>query len=81
MITFSKRDYPLVWKLVEYTLSHWSYPCKGVRCERSKQTVHASQDRYKIPSYWNNLFRDKEIIRLRQADYVRRNSLLIKARV
>ena len=33
-----------------------------------KQTVNASQDRYKIPSCWNNLFRDKQIICLRQAD-------------
>ena len=38
------------------------------RSLRKKQTVNASQDRYKIPSCWNNLFWDKQIICLRQAD-------------
>ena len=47
---FSKRDCPLVWKLVEYTFNHETYLCKCFSCERSKQTVNASQDRYKIPS-------------------------------
>ena len=46
-----------------------------------KQTVKASQDRCKIPSRWNNLFQDKQIICLRQADYMQRNSLLIKVQV
>ena len=50
MIALGKRDCPLVWKLVEYTFNHSAYLCKDVRCERSKQTVNASQDRYKIPS-------------------------------
>ena len=68
VIVLSKRDCSLVWKLVECTFKHWTYLCKGVCCERSKQTVNASQDRYKIPSCWNNLFRDKQIICLRQAD-------------
>ena len=35
---------------------------------RVKQTVNASQDRYNIQSCWNNLFQDKQIICLRQAD-------------
>ena len=47
MIVFSKRDYLLVWKLVEYTLNQWTYLCKGVHCERCKQTVNAIQDRYR----------------------------------
>ena len=33
---------PLVWKLVEYTLNHYTCLFKDVRCERSKQTVNAS---------------------------------------
>ena len=36
---------------------------------------------YKIPLYWNNLFQDKQIICLRQADGMRRNSLLIDIHV
>ena len=68
VMVLSKRDCLLVWKLVECTFKHWTYLCKDVCCERSKQTVNASQDRYKIPSCWNNLFRDKQIICLRQAD-------------
>ena len=70
VIAFGKRDYLLVWKLVEYTFNHYTNQCKGVRYERSKQTVNASQEQYKIPSCLNDL--------LRQADYMRRNSLLIK---
>ena len=57
---FSKRDCPLVWKLVEYTFNNWIYLCKDVRCERSKQTVTVSQDRYKIPSCLSNLLRDEQ---------------------
>ena len=72
VIVFSKTDCPLVWKLVEYTFNNWTYLRKDVRCERSKQTINASQDRYKIPSCWNNLLRDKQIICLRQADSVSR---------
>ena len=77
VIAFSKRDYLFVWKLVEYTFNYQTYLCKGFRCERSKQTVNASQDWYKIPSCWNKLFRDKQILCLRQADYIPRNVLLI----
>ena len=33
-----------------------------------KQTVNASQDRYKIPSCWNNLFQGEQIVYLRQTD-------------
>ena len=65
-----------VWKLVEYTFNHYTYLCKSVCCESSKQTGNASQDRYKILSCWNNLFRAKQITCLRQADHKRRNSLL-----
>ena len=52
-----------------------------IHCERSKQTVNASQDWYKIPSCWNKFFQHKQIVCLRQADYMRRNSLLIKVKV
>ena len=41
---FSKRDCPLVWKLVEYTFNRQTYIYKDVRCERSKQTVNANLD-------------------------------------
>ena len=41
MIIFSKIDYPLVWKLVEYTFNHYTYLRKDVGCERSKQTENA----------------------------------------
>ena len=68
----------LVWKLVEYNFNYLTYLCKDVRCKRSKQTVNGSQDRYTIPSCWNNLLRDKQIICLHQADYMRRNWVLIK---
>ena len=37
---------PVTLKLVEYTFDHQIYPWKDVRCERSKQTVDASQDWY-----------------------------------
>ena len=36
--------------------------------KEAKQTVNASQDQYNIPSWWNNLFQDKQIICLCQAD-------------
>ena len=36
-------------KLIEYTFNHYTYLWQDVRCKRSKQTVHASQQ-YKIPS-------------------------------
>ena len=36
--------------------------------QESKKTVNASQDRYNIQSCWNNLFQDKQIICLCQAD-------------
>ena len=78
VIVLSKRDCPLLWKLVEYTFNHWTSICKDVRCKRSKQLINASQDRCEIPLCWNNLFLDKQIVCLRQADYMRRNSLLIK---
>ena len=78
VIVLSKRDCPLLWKLVEYTFNHWTSICKDVRYKRSKQLINASQDRCEIPLYWNNLFLDKQIVCLRQADYMRRNSLLIK---
>ena len=81
VIAFSKGVYLLIWKLVEYTFNHQTYLCKRVRYERSKHTVTVSQDLYKIPSCWNNLFQDKQIICLRQADYMRRNSLLINVSV
>ena len=68
VILSSKRGCQLVWKLAEYTFNHYTYICKKVRCEKSKQTVNVSQDRYKISSCWNNLFQDKQIICLCQAD-------------
>ena len=44
-----------------------------------KQTnCKSSQDRYKIPSCWNSSFPDKQIICLCSADYMQRNSVLIK---
>ena len=30
--------------------NHLTYLCRGLCCERSKQTLNASQDQYKIPS-------------------------------
>ena len=52
------------------------------RSLRKKQTNNkSSQDRYKIPSCRNNSFWEKQIICLRPADYMRRNSLLIKVHV
>ena len=48
VIAFSKREYLLVWKLVQYTFND-TYLSKGICCERSKQTVNASPDWYKIP--------------------------------
>ena len=78
---FSKRDYPLVWKLVEYIFNQQACLCNGVCCEKRKQTVNASQDRREIPSCWNNLFWDKQITCSRQADYMQRNSLSIKVRI
>ena len=38
--TLSKWDYLLVWKLVEYSFNHYTYLCKGLRCERNKHTVN-----------------------------------------
>ena len=72
---------PVSLKLVEYAFDHQIYPWKNVHCETSKQTVDASQDWYKISLCWNNLFRDKQIICLRQADCMRRSSLLVKVQV
>ena len=46
--SIQQESLPLVWKLVEYTFNNWTYLCKDVRCERSKQTVNSSQDRYKF---------------------------------
>ena len=54
---------------------------KGVRCEKKQTNCKSSQDRYKIPSGLNNLFRDQRIIYLRPADYMQRNLLLIKVHV
>ena len=81
VIVFSRGDCPLVLKLVDYTFNHKTYLCTDVCCKRSKQTVNAGRDWYKIPSCRNNLFRDKQIVCLRQIDYMRRNSLLIKVQV
>ena len=58
-----------------------TYICKDVRCERSKQTVNATQDQYMILSRENNLFQYKHIISLRQVYYKQRNSLLIQVEV
>ena len=59
VIVVSKRDYPLEYKLVEHTFNRQTYLRRDVR---NKQTVNATQDRQ------NNLFRNEEIICLRQAD-------------
>ena len=81
--SIQQESLPLVWKLVEYTFNNWTYLCKDVRCERSKQTVNSSQDRYKIPSCWNTLFEVNRLYayvkQIQQADYMRKNLLLIKA--
>ena len=58
-----------------------TYICKDVRCERSKQTVNATQDQYMILSRENNLLQYKHIISLRQVYYKQRNSLLIQVEV
>ena len=68
LIVFSKRDCLLVWKLVEYTFNRETCLRKDVHCEKGKQTVNASQDRYNITSWWNNLFRNEQIICFCQAD-------------
>ena len=48
VIAFSKRDCSLVWKFVECTFNHQTYLCEDICCKRSKQTINASQDWYKI---------------------------------
>ena len=83
VMVFSKIDCLLVWKLLEYTFNHCTYLCKDVRCERSKQTVNASQDLYNIPSWWNKTYFEMNrlyayVEQIQQADYMRRNSFLIK---
>ena len=37
MIVFSKRDCPLVWKLVEYTFNNWTYLCKDVLAKEANK--------------------------------------------
>ena len=78
VIVQSKRDWPLVWKLVEYSFNNLTNLCQDILYKRSKQTVNASHDQYKIPLCWNNLFQEKQILWIHQADYMQRNSLLIK---
>ena len=34
---FSKRDCPLVWKLVEYTFNNWTYLCKDVLAKEANK--------------------------------------------
>ena len=67
----------------EYTFNHSTYLRQDVRCERSKQTVNASQDRYNRDeiTYFemNRLY--AYVKQIQQADYMRRNSLLIKVQV
>ena len=61
----------------------WSLDLFMWRCSLRKNQTNckSSQDRYKIPLCWNNSFRDKQIICLRPAEYIRKNSLLIKVHV
>ena len=80
MIAFSNRDCPLVWMLVEYAFNHSLCLCKDVRCGKSKQTVNASQDGIRFHRTEITYF-EINIICLRQADYIRRNSFLIKVQV
>ena len=75
--TLSKWDYLLVWKLVEYSFNHYTYLCKGVRCERNKQTVNTVKIGIRFHCDETTYFQDKQIICLRQADYMQSNSLLI----
>ena len=85
VIVFSKTDCPLVWKLVEYTFNNWTYLCKDVLAKEANKVsmqvkIGIRFHRAEITYFEiNRLY--AYVKQIQQADYMRRNLLLIKVQV
>ena len=79
--SIQQERFSVSWKLVKYTFNHWTYLCKDVHCERSKQTINATQDFIAEITYFEINRLCAYIKQIQQADNMQRNPLLIKVQV
>ena len=83
--SIQQESLPLVWKLVEYTFNNWTYLCKDVLAKEANKVsmqvkIGIRFHRAEITYFEiNRLY--AYVKQIQQADYMRRNLLLIKVQV